>query len=128
MNGVKAVKIDKLSSKYSDRFVIIDEDTGEVLDDAQGYGYKTAQKAYSAFAYKNRDKSKDKEKAEKKKQIKKWIKDHKEFSDALEICEWDIIKGCNDKLDAEFVRSVLKQLNLNPEFTAGEILRVWLNS
>ena len=43
------------------RYCIVSTDTGEVFDDAQGYGYKTAQKAYAAFAYKNRDKSKDKE-------------------------------------------------------------------
>lgn len=37
---------------------IVSVDTGEVLDDAQGYGYKTAQKAYAGYSYKNRDKSK----------------------------------------------------------------------
>ena len=35
-----------------DRFIIVDPDTGEVLDDAQGYGYKNAQKAEKAAWYK----------------------------------------------------------------------------
>ena len=34
------------------RYIIIDEDTGEVIDDAQGYGYKNKQKAYAAYNYK----------------------------------------------------------------------------
>lgn len=40
------------------RWVIIDEDTGEVFDDAQGYGYKTARKAHVALSYKRRPKEK----------------------------------------------------------------------
>ncbi len=42
------------------RYVIINTESGEIVDDAQGYGYKTAQKAYAGWSYKNRDKSKDK--------------------------------------------------------------------
>ena len=65
------------------RYRIVSSETGEVLDDAQGYGYKTAQKAYAAYAFKNRDRSKDKEKQEKKKHIIKWVKDHKSFINLL---------------------------------------------
>ena len=39
--------------------VEVDKETGEVLDDAQGYGYKTKRNAYACYGYKNRDKSKD---------------------------------------------------------------------
>ena len=46
---------------YERRFQIVDAETGEVLDDAQGYGYKSPQKAHAAWGYKNRDKSKDAE-------------------------------------------------------------------
>ena len=35
----------------------MDEDTGEIVDDAQGWGYKTARNAYRAHAYKKRPKS-----------------------------------------------------------------------
>ena len=40
-----------------ERYIIIDEDTGEILDDAQGYGYKTKQGAYKAYYY-NQNKEK----------------------------------------------------------------------
>ena len=34
------------------RYRIVSTETGEVLDDAQGYGYTTAQKAYAGYGYK----------------------------------------------------------------------------
>lgn len=34
------------------RYAIVDEVTGEILDDAQGYGYKTFEKARKALWYK----------------------------------------------------------------------------
>lgn len=110
------------------RYCIISTDTGEILDDAQGYGYKTAQKAYSAYAYKTRDKSKDKERFEKKKHIKNWMKEHKSFVNLMDGYAFDIAKGSmapDDKFDAKFVKDLLKENNLHPDFTANELLKVW---
>jgi len=110
------------------RFRIISTDTGEILDDAQGYGYKTAQKAYSAYAYKTRDKSKDKEKLAKKKHIQKWMKEHKSFVRAMDDTAFEIAKGTcgpDDKFDAKQVKKMLKDFQLEPDFTAGELLKVW---
>ena len=45
-------------SKSEIRYVIKDMESGVIVDDAQGYGYKSAQKAYAGWAYKSRDKSK----------------------------------------------------------------------
>lgn len=110
------------------RFCIVSTDTGEVLDDAQGYGYKTAQKAYSAYAYKTRDKSKDKEKLAKKKHIQQWMKEHKSFVKAMDDTAFEIAKGTwgpDDKFDAKQVKEMLKNFELEPDFTAGELLKVW---
>lgn len=63
--GIKVIESSSLSKQYNKRYVIVDEDTGEILDDAQGYGYRSAPNAYKAWAYKTRDKSKDKEKKKK---------------------------------------------------------------
>ena len=41
-----------LSQWYDPRYVIVDTSTGEIVDDAQGYGYKSEQKAYACFSYK----------------------------------------------------------------------------
>ena len=44
-----AVRADRSSNDYQQRYVIIDKETGEILDDANGYGYKSKQKAYAAY-------------------------------------------------------------------------------
>jgi hypothetical protein len=57
---VKGNTEDFIPDKKEIRFRCIDEVTGKVLDDAQGYGYKTAKNAYAAFSYKNNKKNRRK--------------------------------------------------------------------
>ena len=112
------------------RYCIVSTETGEVLDDAQGYGYWTAQKAYAAYAYKTRDKSKDKERAAKKKHIKDWMKKNKSFIELMDYYAFEIARGRmspDDKFDAKFVKKLLKEEGLEPDFTANELLKVWRN-
>lgn len=119
----------KTNHKTSEkRFCIVSTETGEILDDAQGYGYKTIQKAYAAYAYKTRDKSKDKQKREKENKIRKWMKEHKGFVRMMDQVAFEIQKGSwgpDDKFDAGMVKDLLDNSDLHPEFTAGELLRVW---
>lgn len=75
--NVKVVESKTLSGPYDRRFVVVAEKTGNVLDDAQGYGYKSKQKAMTTWSYKNRDKSKDAEKRKKQRMIKAWLKNHR---------------------------------------------------
>ena len=128
MKNVIAVESGSLSDEFNKRYVIVDKDSGEILDDAQGYGYKSAKKAYAAWVYKTRDKSQDSEKAEKREHIKKWMKEHKSFVKLMDAYAFDIAKGSarpEDKFDAKFVREMLKDKNLEVDFTAGELLNVW---
>lgn len=110
------------------RYYIVSEETGEVLDDAQGYGYRTAQKAYAAHAYKTRDRSKDKERAAKRRHIEKWMDEHKTFVECMDAYAFDIAKGSMgpcEKLDARFVKRMFEDHDLQPDFTAAELLSVW---
>lgn len=128
MHNIGVIKSEALSSQYDARFVVVDKDSGEVLDDAQGYGYKTARGAHAAWAYKTRDKSKDKEKARKRKQIQSWMKAHKSFVELIDTFAFEITKGSwgqDDKFDAKFVKRMLEENGLTPDFTAGELLKVW---
>lgn len=51
----KTYKVVPFSTEPWDRrWCIVDAETGELLDDAQGYGYKTIKKAHAAWNYKNR--------------------------------------------------------------------------
>lgn len=126
----KAVYADWLSDPWDKRYVILDTNTGEILDDAQGYGYRSPQKAYAAWAYKTRDKTKDAEKLAKKLHIQKWMKEHKDFVGMLEDYAFEIAKGSgdpNDKLDAKFVGDLLKSEGLTPDFSAKDLLKFWLS-
>ena len=46
------MKIIKVKKEFEERYIIINSETGEIIDDAQGYGYKTSKKAYAAYYYK----------------------------------------------------------------------------
>lgn len=127
---VAAVLSPSLSGPYDKRYVITDTETGEVVDDAQGYGYKSAQKAYAAYGYKNRDRSKDAEKLQKKQRIKKWMKEHKSFVRSMDQVAFEIAKGSwgpDDRFDAKLVKEMLKGAGLETDFTASELLNVWRN-
>lgn len=131
MQTTKVIKSETLSGPYEPRFVVVDADTGKVLDDAQGYGYRTPQKAHAAWVYKNRDRSKDKEKEQKRKHIRKWMKEHKDFMDAMDTFAFEITKGSwgpEDKFNAAFVGKMLKDYGLKTDFSAAELLKVWEKS
>ncbi len=128
MADIIVMEDSKLSKEYEKRFVVVDKNTGEILDDAQGYGYKTVRNAYSAYAYKTRDKSKDKEKLTKKKHIQKWMKEHKSFVKMMDTVAFEIAKGSwgtDDKFNAKLVKEMLSENGLEIDFTAGELLKVW---
>ena len=126
--NIKVIKSEKLSKKYESRFVIIDVNTEEVLDDAQGYGYKTAQKSHAAWNYKNRDKSKDAEKLAQKRHIQKWMKEHKGFISYIDAFAFDLLKDThgNEKLNPKHIQQMLDEEDLHPDFTARELLKVYL--
>lgn len=128
MGDIVVMEDSNLSKSYEKRFVVVDKNTGEILDNAQGYGYKTMQKAYAAYAYKTRDKSKDKEKLAKKRQIRQWMKEHKDFVKMMDTFAFEIAKGswgADEKFNAKFVKQMLSDNELKVNFTAGELLKVW---
>lgn len=129
--NVRVVKSESLSKPYEWRFVVVDVDTGEILDNAQGYGYKTKQKAMAAWNYKTRDKSKDAAKAEKRKKAKKWLKDHPNIRLTLDDLAFQIVKrswnpdGC---INVQIVKDLVKENNLELDgLTARDILKAWEN-
>lgn len=46
----------------------------------------------------------------------------------MDYCSFEIAKGSmgkDDKFNAKYVRELLKEQGLEPDFTAAELLRVW---
>lgn len=127
MKNYKVIYSEGLSELGDPRYVIVNPDTGELLDDAQGYGYKSAQKAHAAFAYKNQTRSERKAKEVKKKTIEKWLKSHKDFEIEFEILLDDIIHGCYGpeiKITTQQIQKILTDKGYNDlSFTASELCR-----
>lgn len=87
-----------------DRWVIIDVDTGEVLDDAQGYGYRSPQKAHAAYNYKNRT-PKQKARSRKNKQVnKQFLEKHKKLSENWGYICFDMLKNGEEPEYSDFKR------------------------
>ncbi len=51
--GITAVRSETLSSRYDERYIVDDDTTGEIIDDARGSGYRSEQKALKAYGYKH---------------------------------------------------------------------------
>lgn len=81
--NIKVVESPRLSKQYDKRYEIVDADTGEILDNAQGYGYKDIRGAYAAWGYKHRDKKKDAEKKKRYAAARAWLKQHKDIQGVL---------------------------------------------
>jgi len=47
-----AIRSDKLSKPNDERYVVINKETHEVVDDGLGHGYKSPKAAHASFSYK----------------------------------------------------------------------------
>ena len=114
-----------LSKQYDPRYVVVDTETGEILDDAQGYGYKTAQNAMRAWAYKNRTPAQKKKQENAKEAVRKFCKEHKSFVRGLEADAFYMLKD-HEKLDTKYVAVQLRGAGYKDlPFTAAEFLKYW---
>lgn len=93
----------KYSRKYKHPWILINENTGEIVDDAQGYGYRTAQKAHASWAYRHRSPKS----VHNHKSAKKWWQKHKELAKGLDEDVFEIAKGSWDE-DDKFDLNLLK--------------------
>ena len=76
MSGVRVVASAALSSNFDKRYVVVDEASGEIVDDAQGYGYKSAQTAHRAHAYKSMPPKEKRQRDAAKRQVQRWCAQH----------------------------------------------------
>ncbi len=56
------------------------------------------------------------------------MKQNKSFVKLMDSYAFEIVKGTmapDDKFDAKFVRKLLREENLEPDFTASELLKAW---
>ena len=114
------------------RYRIEDVNTGEVLDDAQGYGYKTARKAYVGYSYKTGGKKKKRNNTSRSGAIKKWFDKHPDFSyDLLDIyfrAAKERMRGATVEettVTPEVLKTLLSEWNLEVDFPLDDMLKVF---
>lgn len=121
----KNIVVQKINKKYETRYIILDADTGEIFDDAQGYGYTSKQKAYAAYNYKKRDKKTIDAEYDKKEYIQRWCKRNKELINDIEIIEFYAFKDREDLTEKDYEK-IFKNHNIDIDslsFTIKEFLK-----
>ena len=119
--NIKAVLINDKS--YDKRYAIVDVESGEILDDAQGYGYKSKQKAYAAYYWKNRPK----EVKQAENDMIYFFKKNKKIYKGLEyisLCAFDYDEEMTEEDIIDVFESHGKSFDKLP-FTAKDVLKKW---
>ena len=123
MTNYKVIRSKQLSKGYDNRYVIIDKETNQVLDDANGYGYKSKENAHRCWAYKSRSKE-DKNKINKKYEaVIKWIDKNKKIIDELDNMAFYAFKD-GDDLTTKDIEEVIGK---HQEFTTRQFIYVYHN-
>ena len=124
MSGVRVVAGAALSSNFDKRYVVVDEATGEIVDDAQGYGYKSAQNAHRAHAYKSMPPKKKRQRDAAKRQVQHWCAEHPEFMQHVEQSMFYAMKDDLNVTEAD-VRAILAEHGLELPFSIKDLMRHW---
>lgn len=110
-----------------DRFCIIDSETGEILDDDNGYGYKTRQKAHAGWSYKRKSDSEKKAIKNIEQAVRSWIKGHRELEDEIEIVCWDFVHDGYSKRDLEYaIMEILRPFESELPCSMKQFVRIVL--
>lgn len=103
------------------RYQVIDLETGEVLDNAQGYGYKSYSKARAAWNWKQK---KDYPAGQKK--AGKWLAQHKEILSFFENEEvWKRKDPANDGVTKRLCEQVIVESKEDTDFSPSDLLKAW---
>lgn len=92
---------------WETRYIVINEETGEVLDDAQGYGYKSYQNAVKGYSYQRKTKEQKQQLKIKKKKCQEWWSKHKSIANFYEAVLLDALKD-NEKLTAKQCKEIIQ--------------------
>jgi hypothetical protein len=124
-DNIKVIKSKELSEQFEPRFIVVNTETGEILDDANGYGYKTVQKAYAGYGYKSRSRQQVADIKRKEAAIFKWLSEHKDMDKELEASAFYGLKD-GVQMTANDVAALLDDHGYTDlPFTAAELLRCW---
>lgn len=123
MTNYKVIRSKQLSKGYDNRYVIVDAQTQNILDDANGYGYKSKENAHRCWSYKSRPKEKQDELNKKYEAVIKWIDKNKKIIDKLDNMAFYAFKD-GDDLTTKDIEDVIGK---HQEFTTKQFIYVYHN-
>jgi hypothetical protein len=94
------------------------------LDDAQGYGYKSAQNAHRAHAYKSMPPKKKRQRDAAKRRVERWCAAHEEFMQRVEQSMFYAMKDGENVTEAD-VLALLAELSLELPFSVKDLMTHW---
>ena len=107
------------------RWRLVDVDTGEIVDDAQGYGYKSAAGAHRAYGYKTAKPNVKKRRESAKRKVASFTRKHRAIEDELDGMMFYAAKD-GVEVTVEDVRRLLSDSGIDVDalgFTIEEYLR-----
>jgi hypothetical protein len=122
--SVKVVVSAALSEGFEKRYVVVDAATGDVVDDVQGYGYRTAQNAHRAHAYKSMPPKKKRQRDAAQRQVRRWCAAHPEFMQQVESAMFYALKDGLNLTEAD-VRAMLDERGVELPFAVKDLMRHW---
>ncbi|WP_304684001.1 hypothetical protein [Ileibacterium valens] len=112
MNPYMAVLDQELSQSTDRRYVIIDPITNEILDDSQGFGYKSIQKAYEGFEYRCQSKTERDRQIQIRNRISQLLLERNGLSLQLEQLCFEKMPA-KVLIQAEDITGILEELRIN---------------
>jgi len=113
-----------LSSGFDKRCVVIDEATGVMVDDACGFGYKSAQNAHRAHAYTSMPPRKKQRRGAAQRPLRRWCAAHPEFMGDIEQAMFYAVKDGRNVTEAD-VRALLAERGVELVFSVEDLMRHW---
>jgi hypothetical protein len=120
---VKVVVSASLSS-CDKRYVVVDEATGEVLDDAQGYGYKNAANAHRGYGYTSMPPKKKHQREAANRRVQRWCAQHPEFMQHVEQAMFYAVKD-GQNVTVTDVGAILAEHGLELPFPVTDLMKHW---
>lgn len=108
------------------RYYVIDTETDQIVDDCNGYGYKSVQTAYNGFSYKQSDRYKQQLAQERADDINNLAKHYPTFAREMDKAVLnEVIWGSIAEVPVEKVSRMIEGLDVKTKYTAEQILDTW---
>lgn len=113
--------------KEEPRYHVIDKETGEVIDNCDGHGYYTYEKAYNGFKFKNSSNYMNLRRQKRIERVNRLTDKYPDFAMAMDRAflgdnpPWESLK----EVSVEQVDALRKEYKVNSDLNANQILDAW---